>query len=83
MANNKRKSHALYDDGSMYEEPEAEEQQPMKKAKKEKSKPRIDPTYGQASAFPGLDSYSAYADKEDDLDYEDDIEALQYLQAVR
>jgi len=82
MASNKRKSFALYDDGSMYDEPE---EQPIKRAKKEKPKqqPRVDPTYGQTSAFPGLDSYSAYQAEEDDLEYEDDIEALQYLQAVR
>ena len=43
---------------------------------------RVDPTYGQRSALPGLDD-SAHGDgNEEELNY-DDQDALSYLRAVR
>ncbi len=86
MDRNKRQFASLSYDDLSYDEPVL---QPAKRPKPERSskansQPRVDPTYGQRSAFPGLDSYSAYVDNDDDdLEYGDDIEALQYLQAVR
>ncbi|KAL3420376.1 V-SNARE [Phlyctema vagabunda] len=48
-----------------------------------REEPRVDPTYGQRSAIPGLDG-GAYLDDEDDLEYdEDDMGALAYLRSVR
>lgn len=44
--------------------------------------PRVDPTYGQRSAIPGLDSV-AYGEDEESLSYDDDMDALSYLRAVR
>lgn len=52
-------------------------------APKEGTQGRIDPTYGQRSAFPGLDEESGFGEKDDDLDYGDNAEALSYLRAVR
>jgi hypothetical protein len=43
---------------------------------------RVDPTYGQRSAIPGLDDDTAF-DDEDELDYSEDMNALEYLRAVR
>jgi hypothetical protein len=49
---------------------------------------RVDPTFGQRSAIPGLDDYDGEypidGDGEDtELDYENSIDALSYLRAVR
>ena len=41
------------------------------------SQPRLDPIYGQRSAFPGLD------DPDDELQDEVSFEALAYLRSVR
>ncbi|TAQ88577.1 hypothetical protein B7494_g3104 [Chlorociboria aeruginascens] len=40
---------------------------------------RIDPTYGQRSALPGLDSEN----EDDDLNYDQDMDAISYLKSVR
>ena len=84
MERSKRKN-ALVDYDGLYDEPADERVKCPRTDRKQKqsSQARVDPTYGQRSAFPGLDSYSAYTDEDDDLEYGDDIEALQYLQAVR
>lgn len=84
MERNKRKGTAMEYDG-LYDDPVEEQVKRPRTDRKQKqsSQARVDPTYGQRSAFPGLDSYSAYTDEDDDLEYGDDIEALQYLQAVR
>lgn len=51
-------------------------------ARQSEVQPRLDPTYGQRSALPGLDDDNITAD--DDLDYaETDSEALHYLKTVR
>ncbi|KAG4423622.1 hypothetical protein IFR04_003304 [Cadophora malorum] len=43
---------------------------------------KVDPTYGQRSAIPGLDNEALeYGDE--DLDYDEDMDALAYLRAVR
>jgi hypothetical protein len=44
---------------------------------------RVDPTYGQRSAIPGLDDDTVMEGDEDTLDYDEDMEALKYLRAVR
>jgi hypothetical protein len=43
---------------------------------------RVDPTYGQRSAIPGLDDDAQTDGYEEDLNY-DDQDALSYLRAVR
>ena len=53
---------------------------------KSRSKPtaeaRVDPTYGQRSAIPGLDDDAQADGDEEELNY-DDQDALSYLRAVR
>lgn len=44
---------------------------------------RIDPTYGQRSAIPGLDDQTVMEGDKDTLDYDDEMDALRYLRAVR
>lgn len=44
---------------------------------------RIDPTYGQRSAIPGLDDDTTMEGEEDDLNYDEEMDALAYLRAVR
>jgi hypothetical protein len=76
MAKNKRKSAGLdYDEPSKRSRSDG--------TSKGATQGRVDPTYGQRSAFPGLDEYSAGAIEDEDLEYGDDVEALRYLQAVR
>lgn len=43
---------------------------------------RVDPTYGQRSAIPGLDDETS-ADDEGVLNYDEDMDALAYLRSVR
>lgn len=54
------------------------EQAPVKPKQTEA---RLDATYGQRAAFPGLDGPIDLSD--DDLEYEDAGDALSYLQSVR
>lgn len=74
MAGTKRKqdddsSEQLYSNKSRARQPMAEA--------------RVDPTYGQRSALPGLE-LDAIAPGSDDLDYNDDsLEAMNYLRSVR
>ncbi|KAH6628322.1 hypothetical protein F5144DRAFT_578660 [Chaetomium tenue] len=56
------------------------EQQPSK-PKQVEGKP--DPTYGQRTAFPGLDDDGSAQFSDDDLEFEQNAEALAYLRAVR
>ena len=44
--------------------------------------PKTDATYGQRSAFPGLD-HPGHASDDDDLEFEVETDALAYLQSVR
>jgi hypothetical protein len=45
---------------------------------------RVDPTYGQRSAIPGLDDAGEDVDgAESDVEYSVDVEALRYLRSVR
>ncbi|TVY19575.1 hypothetical protein LARI1_G003409 [Lachnellula arida] len=44
---------------------------------------RVDPTYGQRSALPGLDDVSRINVDNDELNYSEDMDALSYLQVVR
>ncbi|KAH7333153.1 hypothetical protein BKA65DRAFT_507279 [Rhexocercosporidium sp. MPI-PUGE-AT-0058] len=43
---------------------------------------KVDPTYGQRSAIPGLDNEGLHYSDED-FDYDEDMDALAYLRAVR
>jgi hypothetical protein len=63
-------------------EPPAKRQRKQPSASKSKRiEPRIDVTYGQRSAFPGLDDSLALED--DDVQFEDEGDALEYLRSVR
>lgn len=44
---------------------------------------RVDPTYGQRSALPGLDDESRIDGEDDELDYGEEMDAISYLRAVR
>ena len=44
---------------------------------------RVDPTYGQRSALPGLDDSSRNNGDNNELDNSEDMDALSYLRAVR
>ncbi|KAG9235569.1 hypothetical protein BJ875DRAFT_440244 [Amylocarpus encephaloides] len=44
---------------------------------------RVDPTYGQRSAIPGLDEDTRAQSDGDSLNYDEDQDALSYLRAVR
>ncbi len=56
-------------------------EQHSSKPKQSEGKP--DPTYGQRVAFPGLDGDGASNIIDDDLEFEEDTDALAYLRAVR
>ena len=43
----------------------------------------VDPTYGQRSAIPGLDDDTRGDSDGDSLNYDEDLDALAYLRAVR
>lgn len=46
--------------------------------------PRVDPTYGQRSAIPGLDDDTIMEGEEEWMNYDDDgMDALAYLRSVR
>ncbi len=60
--------------------------QPPSKRRREQSsvksrEPKTDATYGQRFAFPGLDEPTHPSD--DDLEFEDETDALTYLRSVR
>ncbi|KAF8859927.1 hypothetical protein BDZ45DRAFT_649306 [Acephala macrosclerotiorum] len=44
---------------------------------------RVDPTYGQRSAIPGLDDGNMFGEDDDSLLYDEDMDALAYLRSVR
>jgi hypothetical protein len=44
---------------------------------------RVDPTYGQRSALPGLDDELRVDGEDDGLDYGEEMDAISYLRAVR
>jgi hypothetical protein len=43
---------------------------------------RVDPTYGQRSAIPGLDNETG-SDEDASLNYDEDMDAIAYLRSVR
>lgn len=65
------------------EEPPAIEpnKRQRKQGKQSKRQPGVDPTYGQKWAFPVTDGLGAPSD--DDLELEDQSEALEYLRSVQ
>lgn len=44
---------------------------------------RIDPTYGQRSAIPGLDDDTIMEGEDGDLKYDEEMDAMTYLRSVR
>lgn len=51
------------------------------KRSKQSHEPQTDLTYGQRCCFPGLDH--DYANSDEDLEFEDETDAVAYLQNVR
>ncbi|KFY28854.1 hypothetical protein V493_02732 [Pseudogymnoascus sp. VKM F-4281 (FW-2241)] len=78
MGKSKRDSASLD-----YDEPSKRPRHSGNPPPKEGTQGRIDPTYGQRSAFPGLDEGGGFTAEDDDLDYGDDDGAISYLRAVR
>ncbi|KFZ13685.1 hypothetical protein V502_06483 [Pseudogymnoascus sp. VKM F-4520 (FW-2644)] len=78
MGKSKRDSASLD-----YDEPSKRPRHSSNAPPKEGTQGRIDPTYGQRSAFPGLDEEGSFGAEDDDLDYGDDSGAISYLRAVR
>lgn len=75
-------------DALIYSDNEGPAPQPVAKRRKEHSsakskppEPKTDSTYGQRTAFPGLDEPAALSDEE--LEFEDQGDALAYLRSVR
>lgn len=56
-------------------------EQQILKVKQVENKP--DPTYGQRAAFPGLDDDDSAQISDEDLEFEENSDALAYLRAVR
>jgi hypothetical protein len=65
----------------------AEESSEKFYSNKSRSRPsveaRIDPTYGQRSAIPGLDDDTTMEGEDEDFSYGEEMDALVYLRAVR
>ncbi|OBT55623.1 hypothetical protein VE04_04825 [Pseudogymnoascus sp. 24MN13] len=78
MGKSKRDSASLD-----YDEPSKRPRNSGNAPPKGETQGRIDPTYGQRSAFPGLDEDGGFGTEDDDLDYGDDAGAISYLRAVR
>ena len=78
MGKSKRDSASLD-----YDEPSKRPRHSSNAPPKEGTQGRIDPTYGQRSAFPGLDEEGGFGTEDDDLYYGDDAGAISYLRAVR
>ena len=55
--------------------------QPSSNNRAKTQQPATDITYGQRCVFPGLDDSLVHTD--DDIDYEDEQDALAYLKSVR
>ncbi|KAH8885764.1 hypothetical protein GQ53DRAFT_659409 [Thozetella sp. PMI_491] len=62
-------------------QPSTKRQRSQASSKAKQQDPKTDLTYGQRCVFPGLDAGTAHADV--DLDFEDETDALAYLQSVR
>ncbi|OBT39721.1 hypothetical protein VE00_09895 [Pseudogymnoascus sp. WSF 3629] len=78
MGKSKRDSASLD-----YDEPSKRPRHSGNAPPKEGTQGRLDPTYGQRSAFPGLDDEGGFGTEDDDLDYGDDAGAISYLRSVR
>jgi hypothetical protein len=55
----------------------------QKNSKPKQAEGKPDPTYGQRAAFPGLDDDESAQISDDDLEFEENGDALAYLRAVR
>jgi hypothetical protein len=66
---------------SSYSPSKRRREQQSSKPRQAEGKP--DPTYGQRTAFPGLDDEDATQITDDDLEFEETGDALAYLRAVR
>lgn len=62
-------------------QPSAKRRKERSNAKTKSTEPQTDATYGQRAAFPGLDEPAALSDE--DLEFEDQGDALAYLRSVR
>lgn len=65
---------------------ESNGESPSNKSRPNKQvEPRVDPTYGQRSALPGLDEIATKREADNDslLSFEDEMDAQSYLRSVR
>lgn len=74
----KRKNNTAISDGSSYNKRPRLTVHDDNTSSPLSAQPRVDPTYGQRGAFPGLD-----ADNEDELFYGPAGDGLEYLRMVR
>jgi hypothetical protein len=79
----KRGHHALAGDGFEESLSSTKRRREQHSSKPKQAEGKPDPTYGQRAAFPGLDGDVAANLNDDDLEFEEDAEALAYLRAVR
>jgi len=80
----KRDYNSLADDDneeSAYSSSKRRREHQNSRPKPSEGKP--DPTYGQRVAFPGLDDDESAQMTDEDLEFEEDVGALDYLRAVR
>ncbi|KAJ4401443.1 hypothetical protein N0V85_005521 [Neurospora sp. IMI 360204] len=69
------------DNEELAPQPVAKRRKEHSSAKSKTTEPKTDSTYGQRAAFPGLDEPAALSDE--DLEFEDQGDALAYLRSVR
>ncbi|KAH6854901.1 hypothetical protein B0I37DRAFT_363343 [Chaetomium sp. MPI-CAGE-AT-0009] len=70
------------DNDSSYS-PSNKRRREQKNSKPKQAEGKPDPTYGQRAAFPGLDDDESAQISDDDLEFEENSDALAYLRAVR
>jgi hypothetical protein len=80
----KRNHNALAaDDNDEPRYPSNKRRREQQNSKSKQAEGKPDPTYGQRAAFPGLDDDEPAQLTDDDLEFEQNTDALAYLRAVR
>ena len=78
---NKRDWEDVYDDECIQPKSNKRSRQSNGKSTQQHTQGKLDPTFGQRSAIPGLDDYQFEGD--DELEYGEDMDAISYLRSVR
>ncbi|KAL2198483.1 hypothetical protein P885DRAFT_32651 [Corynascus similis CBS 632.67] len=79
----KRNHNSLTADGDELSQSPAKRLREQQSSKPKQAEGKPDPTYGQRTAFPGLDDDECAQISDDDLEFEENSDALAYLRAVR